>query len=80
MPRKAWSVGRLWWEFTKLLLAGRGGYEVNLFLRLDDFPDDVRQAVERENWLPVDLSWVGADDRFVVINAVNAVTEVDPDA
>lgn len=62
-----WNVRKTWWEFTKLVLTGRGGYEV--YVHLNYLPDGVRQVVEGENWLPVDLGWVGADDRFAVLSA-----------
>jgi hypothetical protein len=63
---KGWNVWRLWWELTKLVLTGRGGYSVGVLL---DLPDELSDVVNRNDYGVTCLHWVGGEDRFVVLNA-----------
>jgi len=63
---KPWSVLRTWWELTKLILRGCGGYD--LYLRVDDLPDEAQDAFNRENWCPVRVNWTDSRDHFVTLS------------
>lgn len=68
MPEaKAWNVRRTWWEFTKLILAGRGGYDVHVFVR--GLSDAARAEFEAEDWRACHLSWTDSRDHFAVLYA-----------
>jgi len=57
------SLWALWWEITKLLLAGRGRYAVGV--RLDAEIDEQNRA----NWIPAWIDWHAGEDRFAIIYA-----------
>jgi len=68
MPEvKGWNVRRMWWELTKLLFRGIGGY--NVYFRVNDLSDEAQEDYDSENWGPVDLHWTDDRDHFVVVNA-----------
>lgn len=67
----------LWWELTKLVLAGKGRYECGVVLSSVDRTggsaferdDPVVGKTRRANWYPTYVDWHGGDDRFAVIMA-----------
>jgi hypothetical protein len=63
----AMKVFRLWLALTRLVLAGRGRYDVYLHLDDDAVSDDTAHEINRLNWVPWRADWVGGEDRFVSI-------------
>lgn len=61
-----WNVRRVWWELTKLVLAGRGGYA--LFVSMDDeLSEPAQDEFDAISWAASRLDSVGGEDRFVNI-------------
>jgi hypothetical protein len=63
-PSRRWTVGRTWWELTKLVLAGRGGYR--LVLCVEALPEAAQDAFDLDDWEPVRLVCDGCD-RFALL-------------
>jgi len=61
---KTWNVRKTWWELTKLVLAGRGGYELNAVFNDDDEADP---WAHQRLWMPYHLDWVGGGDRYATL-------------
>ena len=62
---KPWTVFRTWWELTKLVAAGRGGYEFNVFVH--GMPEAADRELSRVVLQPYHLDWQGGDDRYVTL-------------
>jgi len=61
----AWNVRRTWWELTKLVLAGRGGWEMNGVFHL--VAEDTADTLQARNWRPYHIDWIGGDDRYATL-------------
>lgn len=62
---KPWNVARTWWELTKLVIAGRGGYEMNAVFNFGD--DDADPWAHRRVWMPYHLGWVAGEGRYATL-------------
>jgi hypothetical protein len=67
MSARLWTVRRACWELAKLVLTGRGSYD--LYLRVDDLSDDAQYEFNDANWAAYHLDWVGGGDGFAVLSA-----------
>lgn len=63
---KPWNVRRTWWELTKLVLTGKGSYEMNAFLDLVD--EDTPETIQSRTWMPYHLDWQGGTDRYATLS------------
>lgn len=59
------TVRALWWELTKLVFTGRGGYELSVWS--DQLPRNAEYVFGKATWTAEDISWVGGDDRFATL-------------
>lgn len=64
---KHWTVMRTWWELTKLVLAGRGRYEFNVYVYGEGISDAVERELSRAVLVPYHLGWEGGDDRYATL-------------
>lgn len=66
-PAAQWSVFRTWWALTKLVLAGRGGYEFNVFVSDAGLTDRTSRELSRKVLAPYHLDWIGGTDRYATL-------------
>jgi hypothetical protein len=73
VSRKAWNVRRTWWELTKLMLRGGGGY--GMYVHVYGLSDDARAEFERQSWRPYYLDWTDSREHFATLLAESEVPD-----
>jgi hypothetical protein len=54
-PSREWNVARTWWELTKLVLAGRGRWQLSIMITT--LPSQAQSDFDRHDWVPTSLDW-----------------------
>lgn len=63
MMPESWTVARLWWELTKMVLSGRGGYEAGAVV--EEVADAA--ALDGIHLGVTECHWVGGEDRYATL-------------
>jgi hypothetical protein len=75
------TVLKTWWMLTRLLLQGRGRYE--LLFSVFGLSAAAQDEYDRSHWVPTYTEWAGGKDRFVVLTIERdgePLGEIDPSA